>query len=448
MKTFLFSLLSMMFAPLVFAQSATITWTTTYQTIDGWGASTGYAERNPNLTSSQADLFFSPTAGIGLAFVRVQDAGSGTSTPDLLTLQEAVARGAKVFVSFSSPLNGASADWSSNTAYIIAKVQYLQSNGVPVSYISPQNEPQDTGLWTAAQFDGFISTSLVPGMKAAGLSIPIVLGEDVLWFTNDWVTPCMNDASCTQYVPVVAGHDYGGANGRSTDGFPSGWQCCAQYSLVPVPSSAAGKRVWQTEINGGASGPCASDSSLANYDPSISDALVWAHNIHDFLTVPNGSAWMFWNLQAESVWGPPSCNDGLTDSNFNPAMRFYAVGNWSKYVRPGWVRIDATMNPAPGIYVTAFKEASSGNFAIVAINQNSSSANVSFSLSAFPSVTSVTPTVTAAGLKLVDQANVTVSSGAFSYSLPATSVTTFHASASSSSSSQPNPPAGLTAAVH
>jgi glucuronoarabinoxylan endo-1,4-beta-xylanase len=450
MKTFLLSFLTFVFATSISAQSVKVSWATTHQTMDGFGASTGYVERNPNLTPSQADCFFSATNAscdtgnsIGLEWIRIQDSEDGTSTPDLTTLRLAVARGAKVFISFDFEYSFTSANWPSMTSYIIAKIQYLQSNGVPVAYLSPQNEPENNSSWTASILDQFTATSLVPGLTAAGLSIPIVLGEDSNWFRVDYVTPCMNDSSCTPYVPVVAGHAYGSG---SVDGFPAGgYQCCTTY--VPVPSSAAGKRVWQTEVNGGFSGPCASDSGLASYDPSMTDALVYAHNIHDFLTVANGSAWMFWNLQAQTAHGSPDCNDGITDSNFNPAKRFYAIGNWSKFVRSGWVRIDATASPASRIYVTAFKEGSSGNFAIVAVNQNSSPANVNFSLSGFPSVASVTPTLTSASVNLVDQATASVSSG-FSYLLPANSVITFHGVASSTpSSSNPSAPNGLTAAV-
>jgi len=202
-----------------------------------------------------------------------------------------------------------------------------------------------------------------------------------------------------------------------------------------------------TEVNGGftqVSPP--EDTNMWVYDPSIADALVWAHNIHDYLTVSNASAWMYWNLASYS---PNEYNDGLTDYNFNPAKRLYAVGNWSKYVRSGWTRINVTVNPVPGVYLTAFKENSSGNFAIVAINQNSAAVNLGLSLAGFPpSLSSVTPTLSSNSVNLVDQANVNVSSGGFSYSLPATSIVTFHGTASSSSSKVVTPPASLVATVH
>ena len=42
-------------------------------------------------------------------------------------------------------------------------------------------------------------------------------------------------------------------------------------------------------MNGGAT--FNSTGGIWEWDPSMSDALMWAHNIHDFLTVANASGW-------------------------------------------------------------------------------------------------------------------------------------------------------------
>src|ERR1700733_7442055 len=454
MKALLFWFLALTIAPSVLAQSASVTWTTTYQTMNGWGASTGYQERNANLTAALADCFFLATGGscsssmgnIGLEWIRVQDNTDVNSAPDAPTLLLAVARGAQVMWSFDGGAGLNSSNYASQAAYEVAKIQYVKGLGIPIAAISPINEPNTTSS-SPADVDTFIASYLLPAMVAAGLNIPLVMPEFPVWFTTDFVTPCMEDANCKPYVGAVAGHAYGGG---TVDGFGpvAGVACCTTYATNPVPSAAAGEPVWMTEAEGGFSGPCTTDPSATIADNSMADALVWAHNIHDFLTVAGGSNWMYWNLADESDHPLPDCNDGLTTSTYTPAQRYYAVGNWSKFVRNGWVRIDATASPASGIYVTAFKDSSSGNFAIVAINQNSSPATVSYSLAAFPSVTSVTPTVTSASIDLVDQVNVTVSGGAFSYSLPATSVTTFRGNASASAPTIPLPPTNLTESVH
>jgi glucuronoarabinoxylan endo-1,4-beta-xylanase len=450
---FVFFLVFVITVP-VLAQSAAINWTTTHQTMDGWGGSTGYAAQNVNLTTTAADLFFTTTSGIGLEWIRTNNTSDG-SKPDLPSLQAAVSRGAKVIVSMlGAPASMTSdgtfahqsghlppANYAAFATYCRQWVQYLNANGATVSAFSPTNEPNTQMYWDGPTLATFIGQNLGPEFANNGLSnVAIVMPESDNWFTTDYITPCMNNSACASYVTIAGGHGY---SRGTVDG--TGVSYCCQTATA-APLSLGSRRVWMTEVNGGFTQEVAPyDTNMWVYDPSIADAMVWAHNIHDFLTVANASAWMYWNLASYSQ---NEYNDGLTDYNFNPAKRFYAVGNWSKFVRSGWIRIDATPNPANGIYLTAFKEDSSGNFAIVAINQNSTAVNLAVSLTGFPALTSVTPTLTSESTNLEDQANVNLSGGSFSYSLPATSVVTFHGTASSSSSKNVAPPTNLVLAVH
>ena len=154
MKVLLGLLLVCLLATSAVAQSATVNWTTTYQTMDGWGASTGYFAINVNLNSSQADMFFSPTAGIGLEYIRTSNTPDG-SMPDLPTLKLATTRGAKVILSMYGPpasmmSNGTfasqggyllPADYEAFATYIVNWIQTLESNGIHVDVFSPANEP-------------------------------------------------------------------------------------------------------------------------------------------------------------------------------------------------------------------------------------------------------------------------------------------------------------------
>jgi glucuronoarabinoxylan endo-1,4-beta-xylanase len=419
----------------------TVNWTDVQQTIDGFGADTGFQEQNTNLTSAQADLFFTTSSGIGLQWIRIQDNGSGSSAPDLATLQLAVARGARVLLSMDFASGGASGNWAGMKTETINKINFLASNGVPVAAVSPQNEPNNSSPWTAAEFDGYISTVLGPAIVALNPAPIIVMPETGGWFDTDMLTTCMTDPNCSKYVGAIASHDYPGTNTTQSavDGFSNG-TCCGKY--VAAPAAVGSEHIWETEVNGGflfTSGTgCNGNLFLANYDPSIADALVWAHNIHDALTVANASLWMYWNLI--SGYG---CNDGLTDQSVNPAKRFYTTGNWSKFVRPGWVRIRATAAPLSGVFVTAFKDPVSGNFAIIAVNQASSAQPLEFALNGF-NAASVTPWVTSASLNLAQQPSISTAANAFSNTLPASSVTTFVGA----SSAALLPPTNLHATVH
>jgi glucuronoarabinoxylan endo-1,4-beta-xylanase len=398
--------------------------------MDGWGASTGYFAANVNLGASQADLFFSKTDGIGLEYVRTTNTPDG-SKPDLPTLQLAVGRGAKVLLSFySAPAsmmsNGEFAvmggyvlpmSYGAFASYAVDWIQTLESKGVHVDYFSPTNEPNINEVWTASTLDTFVSHNLGPAFASAGLTTSIVIPETSGWFSPDDITTCMGDPDCAKYVTIAASHGYGGG---SVDGTGVSY-CCS--TAAAAPTSIGSRRVWMTEINGGFTKETSNDTNMWVYDASIADAMVWAHNIHDYMTVANASAWMYWNLASYS---PIEYNDGLTDYSFNPAKRFYVVGNFSRYVRSGWLRIDATESPASGLYVTAFRDPSSDAFVVVAVNENVSSSPLTVSLVGFPSVDRVTPTVTSEGDALADQTDVTVAAGAFTYTLPPTSVVSFH----------------------
>lgn len=448
------------------AQSVTVNAATTYQTMDGFGGQTWtFAD---SLTSTQANQFFSPTSGIGLEIVRTANTYDG-GIPDLTTLQEAVALGAQVELSIQSPpcnlkhsyvdlgesctvswgdygnqpaafadgtagnsgvcfanslsLDGSGGAFDQYGTYLVNTIDNFRSSGIPIAYLDVQNEGnmQNSSvgacLWTSGSlYEDFIKNYLGPKLAAAGLSsVKVMLGPAYNWFDSDYVSACLNDSGCAQYVSIASGHGYG---------YP--------YTPYAYPlGTSGGRHLWLSETG----------SQSQAYDGSIGDALVWAKNINDFLTVANVSGIEWWELSYTTASSGGLPNGGLTDQNLNPAKRFYAEGNWSKFVRSGWVRILATTNPQTGVYVTAFMSQSSGAFAIVAINQNSGSVSQPFSLSGL-SASSITPYITDANNNLASQASVALSGDTFTATLTAQSVTTF-----ATSSSGPPPPTQLIGTV-
>ena len=83
--------------------------------------------------------------------------------------------------------------------------------------------------------------------------------------------------------------------------------------------------------------------------------------------------------------------DSTAPNRISASPTFWALGNFSKFVRPGFVRIGTTSN-APTLLASAFKHAEAGQFAIVAINTGTSNKAVSFSNVGFTA--EVTPFVT------------------------------------------------------
>jgi glucuronoarabinoxylan endo-1,4-beta-xylanase len=420
------------------AQSVTINWSQTHQTMDGWGGQTWMSANS--LSDSEADMLFSPTAGIGLEYVRTMNTQDG-SIPDLVTLQKAVARGARVEITLQSPpasmktnghfFTGGSlkkSDYGAYATYIVNLIKTLKSDGVPVDVLSVQGEPDSARafgvgacLWNAGQYRKFVRDYLGPAFTASGVETKIMLGEGENWFDDDFVSATLKDKNAAQYVSIVAGHGYGPG---TVDGTGVSY-CCHTATAFPL-ALRKGKTLWMTEINGGFTKSVTGETNMWHWDPSMNDALVWVHNIHDYLTIAGVSAWFYWELVSNSE---NNYNDGYTDHYFNRGKRYYAIGNYSKYVRSGYQRIDATSRPSGGVYVTAFKDPVTTQFAVVAINQNSSPQTLTFNLNGFSS-SSVTPVVTDPNNNLAEQTSIPVSAGTFNATLSPSSVTTFTGTAS------------------
>jgi glucuronoarabinoxylan endo-1,4-beta-xylanase len=389
-------------------QTATINWTEVHQQIDGFGASSA---NNPVLravTDDQADLFFDTTKGAGLSLLRTQIHPDGSST-EIVTAQKAVARGALVWGSPWSPtakfktngnvnygghlLRSEYAAWAHTLA---AYVQMMRANGVPMYAISVQNEPDisidyESCLYTPQEMHDFVPY-LHSALHEAGVgNTKIMIAEDAEW-KIDLAKATIADSNVAKDVGVVAAHGY-------------------LAKIQPYKTGSA--HLWETEVY---------DREISKYDGSISEGLRWASTVHKFLTVAEVSAWHYWGLRTDD-----DDNGGLTDLNGNPAKRLYVLGQWSKFVRPGWYRIGVSYSAK--LQITAFKDPAGKSFAIVAVNSGSTAIAEKFTLDGF-STSSVTPWITSDSLSLSAQDPVSVRGATFNYTLPALSVTTFYGAVS------------------
>jgi glucuronoarabinoxylan endo-1,4-beta-xylanase len=402
---------------------ATIEWTDRRQTIDGFGGSA--ADFLKPLTPSQADFYFTP-AGIGLSILRIQiipdsatcntefresacsDSNGQILNGELSTAKMAVARGATVMASPWSPpaayksnqsfKNGGSllrshyADWARDIATYVAM---MKEKGVPIYAVSVQNEPDGSFIWGSCRYSAEEIRDFVPflssSLREAGVdSTKIMIAEQAMW-SDDLASAAMADPAVAAQVGIVAAHGYAG-------------------KIQPLKLKAP--RVWQTEVS----------SQSDKYDGSMADGIAWGLKIHRFLNDAEVNAWLWWFLTDMPSQGDGTDNSALTDINGNIPKRAYVSGQWSKFVRPGWSRINVKYDGS--LAITAFKDPPGRSFAIVAVNPRHWTVKQRFAFDAV-SATQVTPWITSAQLSLAAQSPVRVSAGEFSYELPARSVTTF-----------------------
>jgi glucuronoarabinoxylan endo-1,4-beta-xylanase len=143
--------------------------------------------------------------------------------------------------------------------------------------------------------------------------------------------------------------------------------------------------------------------------------------IHDHLVVGEVSAWHYWWLKYATPDNGALMNGGQL------TRRAYTLGNWSRFVRPGFVRVEATPNPQYGVFVSAFvnPDPASNRLVIVTINQGSVDVEQVFSISGSVLPAAVTPWITSADLALAPAPAVPVTDAAFTFTLLGRSVTTF-----------------------
>ena len=250
------------FAPGSSSQSQVITVSpsTTYQTMTGFGASftdsSAWLVYNSPLRNQIMTKLFDPNQGIGLDFLRqpigasdfsqslfsYDDMPAGQTDPTLANfsiahdqayilpvLQQALSINPAITImatpwsppgwmkTSGSMIGGTlnSADYQVFANYLVKFIQAYDAAGVPISLISPQNEPEYSpsnypgSTFTSTQEADFIADNLGPAIRAAGLNTGI-LDYDHNWNDPSFPETVLGDSSAAQYVTGTAWHCYAG----------------------------------------------------------------------------------------------------------------------------------------------------------------------------------------------------------------------------------------------
>ena len=410
-----------LFSSSIYSATSTVNANNTHQVIDGFGGSNAWSDcgscipgsaKNAWFTAARLDeLFTTAGNGIGLSIMRMRippDAGQFGSAVG--PVQGAAARGALVMATaWTPPTNWKTVNQAGNNPPSELQAQYYDEyatylrnfvttmNAAPYNLsiyaLSPANEPDyqvtyDGCDWTGNQLRDFVKFNLGPTFEAAGLTTKIMVGES---FRNQLAItdPTLNDAVARDYTDIIAEHTYGGG--------PTLYPLCQTH----------GKTYWITER-----------SSFETYDGTMTHGLVVAGWLHNSLAVAEFSAFVYWWLASDAS------NEGLTSETQGHPKRFYVMGNYSKFVRPGFVRVDATASPAAGITTSAYKNPAGTGYVIVATNTNGSAQSLTVNLTGV-TASSFIPYITSSSLNLAAQAAVNVTANSFTYTLPAQSVVSF-----------------------
>jgi O-glycosyl hydrolase len=301
----------------------------------------------------------------------------------------------------------ASGDWRQAYANYLAQYakDYAQA-GVPLSYVGPENEANigpgyDSMIMSPAQTADFMEY-LGPTLARSGLRTQAECCATEGWdYAQQYAAAIEADPKANAWTPLFTSHGY----------------------TAPPNSPLTGwtKAVWETEW-----------STFETYDTAWNDGtdasgLSWAQRIYTGLTSANLNAFLYW-------WGMTTNtengdNEGLVQldtstGTVTPSGRLWAFANYSRFVRPGAIRIGAS-SANSDLDVTAFRNVN-GTVAIVVLNTAASAQTASFSVRGTGASGPVaTPYLTDNSHDTAAQAPLRVVNGSFGTTLPAGSLTTF-----------------------
>lgn len=380
------------------------------QEMDGFGIADVWQGKSTS-SAAQRTLFWDPEQGIGMTILRVGIDENGKIMGDAAFLEapDVVKYGGKVWAAPWSPtaklkdnnninngghlLSSAYESWATTLAAFPA---YFKENaGVELWGLSAQNEPDYVANYRSCIFDktqmnNFIKV-LGPKLKALDPPVHLLAAEPDTW-GNTWSgdnfgTAIVGDATVSALVDIIATHDYDHRGAGNT-------------TTRPSPPAGVKQHIWQTE-------------TTLDSGAGIAPGLAFAKAIYAAVNSGGASGWVYW-------WTPEFMNGGSTTS---PPKRVYAMGNYSKFVRPGFKRVEMSGVPS-SVQVLAFKNPTDNGTVIVALNSGSSPVTLPVFVAGSYWPASVTPYVTDASSDLAAKTPINVTAANFSVTLGAQSVTT------------------------
>ncbi|MCX5054559.1 MULTISPECIES: discoidin domain-containing protein [unclassified Streptomyces] len=243
--------------------------------------------------------------------------------------------------------------------YFVKFIQAYRKAGVPIAYVSPQNEPMGTPTWPGMFLSAYQESQVIheigKAFEANGISTKI-LAWDHNWDVPSYPETIFNDPAASKYATGTGWHIYSGN--------PS-------YQTL-VHNDYPGKETYITEATGGlwqGDNQTAFNDALGTW--IIDSMRNWANGV------------MLWNIALDPDMGPlnsdtngtPMCRGLVTidpvGGKVSYNVDYHALAHASRFVQPGAHRIYSNTFGEGSIENVAFRNPD-GSKVLIAYNSGSS----------------------------------------------------------------------------
>ncbi|MGN9841208.1 glycoside hydrolase family 30 protein [Nonomuraea sp. H19] len=348
-----------------------------HQNIDGFGISQAFRRNEllKALSETQQrevlDLWFDRDKGAGLSILRLgigsSPAGSpydhmvsiqpenpggpdappkyvwdGDDNSQVWVAKEAKAYGVKRFFAdaWSAPgymkdngsdKNGGTLlpEWQRAYAdYLVAYTKFYAREGIKITDLGFTNEPDWTATYASMRFTPEQAAQFAKVLGPVSKGVNVVCCDSFGWNQAKAYTAAIEaDPEARRWVKVHTGHTY------------------ASPVDAPLPTS---RKSWMSEWN-----PNGSTWNEAWDDGSGSDGIAIAQAVHDALTLGDVSAYIFWLGGSRGTTRALVQLDDVAKT-YKVSKRLWALAAYSRFIRPGAVRLDASAAD-PALKVSAFR---------------------------------------------------------------------------------------------
>lgn len=327
-----------------------------YQEIKGFGGMNYPAWTGGDLTDSQRKTAFGNGDNeLGLSILRIHvDPNENAWGTEVATAQYASKQGALVFASPWHPKDNMcesyknskrlkSSAYGDYVKHLNNFIDYMTGKNVPLYAISIQNEPDygaDWTWWEPNDMATFMANN-AQNIKCK------VMAPEAFQYNKNTSDPILKNDKALANLDIMATHFYGTQ--------------VSQMSYPLFQQKGAGKELWMTEVY--------VPNSDANSGDRWPEAVQVADNMSNALAVGNMQAYVWWYIRRSY---------GLMNENGTISKRGSCFAQFSKFVRPGFVRVDATQRPATNVNVTAFTK--DQDVVIVLVNNNNSAKSMTINV--------------------------------------------------------------------
>jgi len=282
---------------------------------------------------------------------------------------------------------------------------------VDIDVLSLQNEPGIAApwascIWTGAELRDFLKI-LAPIVRSRRLNTQFMLSEGTAW-TGAWgrLQPTLQDPDALRFLNIMASHSYGSPEDPARRQFAAA-------------SARNGLPVWMSEMS--LMVPPAPD------DPGIDAAIRIAGYLHRDLVEAHASVWIYCfaiftsTFQGSMGVLSPADGQGALRGALVVPKRFWALANYSQFVRPGWklMQIDGA-----GLANSGFVNPQGDGVVIVALNTGAKPQSATYDFGD-QTIGAVEAFSTTTNLNLARVPPPAAQPHRFSATLPPMSVTTF-----------------------